>query len=104
MSWLVLILSGICESVWAIALDRSEGFSRIIPTVVFAIGLAASMGGLAFAMKHVPIGTSYAIWVGIGAAITAVYGMVSGEETVSLMRVLLIGGLVACVIGLKLID
>ena len=104
MSWLVLILSGICESVWAIALDRSEGFSRIIPTVVFAIGLAASMGGLAFAMKHVPIGTSYAIWVGIGAAITAVYGMVSGEETVSLMRVLFIGGLVACVIGLKLID
>ena len=104
MSWLVLILSGICESMWAIALDRSEGFSRIIPTVVFAIGLAASMGGLAFAMKHIPIGTSYAIWVGIGAAITAVYGMVSGEETVSLMRVLLIGGLVACVIGLKLID
>lgn len=104
MSWLVLILSGICESVWAIALDRSEGFSRIIPTVVFAIGLAASMGGLAFAMKHIPIGTSYAIWVGIGAAITAVYGMVSGEETVSLMRVLFIGGLVACVIGLKLID
>ena len=104
MSWLVLSLSGICESVWAIALDRSEGFSRIIPTVVFAIGLAASMGGLAFAMKHIPIGTSYAIWVGIGAAITAVYGMVSGEETVSLMRVLLIGGLVACVIGLKLID
>ncbi|PLS30886.1 ligand-binding protein SH3 [Bifidobacterium margollesii] len=104
MSWLVLILSGICESVWAIALDRSEGFSRIIPTMVFAIGLAASMGGLAFAMKHIPIGTSYAIWVGIGAAITAVYGMVSGEDTVSLMRVLLIGGLVACVIGLKLID
>ena len=104
MSWLVLILSGICESVWAIALDRSEGFSRIIPTVVFAIGLVVSMGGLAFAMKHIPIGTSYAIWVGIGAAITAVYGMVSGEETVSLMRVLLIGGLVACVIRLKLID
>lgn len=104
MSWLVLILSGICESMWAIALDRSEGFSRIIPTVVFAIGLAASMGGLTFAMKHIPIGTSYAIWVGIGAAITAVYGMVSGEETVSLMRILLIGGLVACVIGLKLID
>ncbi len=104
MSWFVLILSGICESVCAIALDRSEGFSRIIPTMVFAVGLAVSMGGLAYAMKHIPIGTSYAIWVGIGATITAVYGMASGEETVSLMRVLLIGGLVACVIGLKLID
>lgn len=104
VSWLVLILSGICESVWAIALDRSAGFSRIIPTVVFAVGLAVSMGGLAYAMKHIPIGTSYAIWVGIGAAITAAYGMISGEETVSLVRILLIGGLVACAIGLKLID
>ncbi|KFI92391.1 small multidrug resistance protein [Bifidobacterium saguini DSM 23967] len=104
MPWFVLIVSGICESVWAIALDQSEGFSRLVPTVVFAIGLVASMGGLAFAMKHIPIGTSYAIWVGVGAAITAVYGMLSGEEAISLMRILLIIGLVACVIGLKLVD
>ncbi|KAB7788497.1 DMT family transporter [Bifidobacterium cebidarum] len=104
MSWFVLVVSGICESVWAIALDRSQGFSRLVPTVVFVIGLVASMGGLAFAMKHIPIGTSYAIWVGIGAAITAVYGMLSGEEAVSLMRILLIIGLVACVIGLKIVD
>ena len=104
MSWLVLVVSGICESVWAIALDRSEGFSKPIPTMVFVVGLIASMGGLAHAMKHIPIGTSYAIWVGIGAAITTVYAMFSGEEPVSLMRILLIAGLVACVIGLKLID
>lgn len=104
MSWLVLVVSGICESVWAIALDRSEGFSRPIPTVMFAVGLIASMGGLAYAMKHIPIGTSYAIWVGIGAAITTSYAMMSGEEPVSLMRVLLIGGLIVCVMGLKLID
>ncbi|PLS24187.1 multidrug efflux SMR transporter [Bifidobacterium imperatoris] len=104
MPWFVLIVSGICESVWAIALDRSEGLSRLVPTVVFVIGLVASMGGLAFAMKHIPIGTSYAIWVGIGAAITAVYGMLSGEEAISLMRILLIIGLVTCVIGLKLVD
>ncbi|WP_214355979.1 SMR family transporter [Bifidobacterium sp. SO4] len=104
MPWFVLVISGICESVWAIALDRSKGFSRLIPTVVFVIGLVASMGGLSYAMKHIPIGTSYAIWVGIGAAITAVYGMLSGEDAVSLIRILLIIGLVACVIGLKLID
>ena len=104
LSWLVLIFSGVCESVWAIAFDRSEGFSRIVPTVIFTVGLAASMGGLAYAMKHIPLGTSYAIWVGIGASITAVYGMINGEEAVSLLRILLIGGLVACVIGLKLID
>ena len=104
LPWIVLILSGICESIWAIALDRSEGFSKIIPTTVFALGLLASMGGLAYAMKHIPIGTSYAIWVGIGAAITAAYGMISGEETASPMRILLIGALVACVIGLKIVD
>lgn len=104
MPWLVLILSGICESVWAITLDRSEGFSKTVPTTVFALGLIASMGGLAYAMKHIPIGTSYAAWVGIGAAITAAYGMISREEATSLMRILLIVGLVACVIGLKIID
>lgn len=104
MSWFVLIVSGICESVWAIALDRSEKFSRPVPTMVFVVGLIASMGGLAYAMKHIPIGTAYAIWVGIGAAITTSYAMISGEESVSLMRVLLIGGLILCVMGLKLTD
>lgn len=104
VSWLVLILSGICESVWAIALDYSEGFSKIVPTVVFAVGLVASMGGLAYAMKHIPIGTAYAIWVGIGASITATYGMISGEETPSPLRILLICGLIACVAGLKVVD
>ncbi|WP_223849688.1 DMT family transporter [Bifidobacterium vespertilionis] len=104
MSWLVLILSGICESVWAIALDSSEGFSKIVPTVVFTVGLVASMGGLAYAMKHIPLGTSYAIWVGIGASITAAYGMISGEEPLSPLRILLICGLIACVAGLKIVG
>lgn len=104
MSWLVLVLSGILESVWAIALGRSEGFSRPLPTVIFGVGLLFSMGGLAYAMRELPTGTAYAVWVGIGATITVAYGMFTGEEPVSVLRILLLGVIVAGVIGLKLLH
>jgi quaternary ammonium compound-resistance protein SugE len=100
--WLVLILSGVLEAVWATALGRSEGFSRLVPSVVFAVALVGSMVGLGYAMRGLPIGTAYAVWVGIGAALTAGYAMWTGQEPVSVVRVLLIAGLVGCVIGLKL--
>ena len=101
MYWLVLILSGVLEAVWATALSRSEGFTRLTPTVVFAVTLAASMAGLACAMRGLPIGTAYAVWVGIGAALTAGYAMWAGQEPVSVVRVLLLVGIVGCVVGLK---
>jgi quaternary ammonium compound-resistance protein SugE len=100
--WLVLVLSGVLEAVWATALGRTEGFTRLAPTVVFAGALAASMAGLAFAMRGLPIGTAYAVWVGIGAALTAGYAMWAGQEPVSAVRVLLLAGIVGCVVGLKL--
>jgi quaternary ammonium compound-resistance protein SugE len=100
--WLVLILSGVLEAVWATALGRSEGFTRLGPTAVFAVALAASMAGLAYAMRGLPIGTAYAVWVGIGAALTAGWAMWSGQEATSVVRVLLLMGIVGCVIGLKL--
>jgi quaternary ammonium compound-resistance protein SugE len=100
--WLVLVLSGVLESVWATALGRTEGFTRLTPTVVFVAALAASMGGLAFAMRGLPIGTAYAVWVGIGAALTAGFAMWSGQEPVSVLRVFLLLGIVGCVLGLKL--
>jgi quaternary ammonium compound-resistance protein SugE len=100
--WLVLVLSGLLEAVWATALGRSEGFSRVLPTVVFAVALAGSMAGLAYAMRGLPVGTAYAVWVGIGAALTAGYAMWSGTEPVSVLRVLLLTGIVGCVVGLKL--
>ena len=104
MSWVILILSGVLEAVWATALGKAEGFTKLWPSVVFGIGLVASMGGLALAMRDIPTGTAYAVWVGIGAALTVGYGMVSGAESVSIVRVLLIVGLVACVVGLKLVG
>ncbi|GAA5142392.1 multidrug efflux SMR transporter [Nocardioides marinquilinus] len=102
MAWLVLVVSGVLEAVWAVALGRSEGFSRLVPSLVFGVGLAVSMAGLAFAMRTLPVGTAYAVWVGIGASLTVVFGMVTGSEPVSLVKVLLIVGLVGCVVGLKL--
>jgi quaternary ammonium compound-resistance protein SugE len=100
--WLVLVLSGVLEAVWATALGRSEGFSRLPATVTFAVALAASMAGLAYAMRGLPVGTSYAVWVGIGAALTAGYAMWTGQEPTSVVRVLLLAGIVGCVVGLKL--
>lgn len=102
MSWLVLVLSGVLEAVWATALGKSDSFSRPVPTAVFFGALALSMAGLACAMRELPVGTSYAVWVGIGAAITVAYAMAAGDEAVSLMKVIFLVGIVGSVIGLKL--
>jgi quaternary ammonium compound-resistance protein SugE len=102
--WLVLVLSGVLEAVWATALGRSAGLTRLLPTIVFAVGLAASMAGLAYAMRALPTGTAYAVWVGIGAALTAGYAMWTGQEPVTALRLLLVVGIVGCVVGLKLTD
>jgi quaternary ammonium compound-resistance protein SugE len=104
MSWLVLVVSGVLESVWATALGRSAGFTRLLPTVVFGVALVLSMAGLAYAMRELPTGTAYAVWVGIGAVLTVVIGIWSGAESASLAKVLLLTGIVACVIGLKLLH
>src|SRR5688500_13376987 len=65
MAWLVLVLSGVLEVVWAVALGKSEGFSRVTPTLVFVVGIVLSMTGLAYALRSIPTGTGYAVWVGI---------------------------------------
>jgi len=104
MAWIVLIISGICEAVWATALGRSEGFTRLWPSVVFAVGLVTSMLGLGWAMREIPTATAYAVWVGIGASLTVAWAMVTGDSDVSWIRILLIVGLVGCIVGLKLID
>ncbi|WP_448630677.1 DMT family transporter [Cellulomonas soli] len=104
MAWIVLVASGVLEAVWATALGRSAGLSRPGPAVVFVVALALSMGGLAFAMRTLPVGTAYVVWVGVGAVLTVTIAMVTGTEAVSLVKVLLLGGIVACVVGLKLLH
>lgn len=101
MSWLVLVLSGVLEAVWATALGRSEGFTRLTPSITFAVSVTLSMAGLAYAMRELPVGTSYAVWVGIGASLTVAYAMLTGAESVSVAKILLVGGIIGCVVGLK---
>ncbi len=102
MSWIVLVISGVLEAVWATALGRSEGFSKLTPTVVFALALVTSMAGLAYAMRTLPVGTSYAVWVGIGAVLTVAFAMFTGDEAVSVTKVVLLLMIVGGVVGLKL--
>ena len=73
MAWITLLVSAVFEAIWATALGQSDGFTRPVPTVVFPITLLASMLGLGWAAKHVPIGTAYAVWTGVGAALTVSY-------------------------------
>ncbi len=103
-AWIVLVVSGVLESVWATALGRSDGLSRLGPSVLFFVACGLSMAGLAYAMRSLPTGTAYAVWVGIGASLTVVYAMVTGTEPVSLVRVGLLLVLVASIVGLKLVS
>lgn len=104
MAWIVLIVSGILESVWAVALSCSQGFTRLGPSIVFGVALVLSMGGLAFALRTLPVGTGYAVWVGIGAVGTAVYGIVVLGEPATLGRLLCLLAIAAGVVGLKLLH
>lgn len=92
------------EAIWATALGMSDGFSRPVPTIVFLVALAVSMLGLGRAARDIPIGTAYAVWVGVGAALTVTYAMASGAETVSAAKVVFLLGIVGAVIGLKLVP
>ncbi|PNI09243.1 ligand-binding protein SH3 [Arthrobacter sp. AFG7.2] len=101
LPWLVLLVSAVLEAVWATALGMSDGFSRPGPTVVFAVTATLSMLGLGWAIRTIPLGTAYAVWVGIGAALTVAWAMATGVETFSVLKVLFIAGIVGCAAGLK---
>ncbi|MGJ4846620.1 DMT family transporter [Leifsonia sp. Le1] len=92
------------EAVWATALGHSKGLTEPIPVAVFAVGLLISMFGLGWAAKSIPMGTAYSVWVGIGAALTVGFALIAGEEPFSLLRLVFILGIVAAVVGLKLIS
>ena len=104
LAWIVLVCSGMMEAVWATALGKSDGFTHPLPSIAFVVGLILSMLGLEYATKTLPIGTAYAVWVGIGAALTVTYSIVTGAEPVSVIKIVLIVALVGCVVGLKLVS
>lgn len=104
MPWVILLASAVFEAVWATALGRSDGLREPGPTVVFALALTVSMAGLGWAARHLPIGTAYAAWVGVGAALTVGYAVAVGDEAASVGKLFFIAGIIAAVVGLKLIG
>lgn len=104
MAWTVLVISGMLEAVWAVALSASKGFTKRKPTIVFFVALTLSMAGLAWAMTDLPTGTAYAVWVGIGATLTVLWGFVTKQERPTTARLLLLLLLVGSVVGLKAVS
>ncbi|WP_245615813.1 quaternary ammonium compound efflux SMR transporter SugE [Andreprevotia chitinilytica] len=102
LPWLALIFAGLFEVAWALALKASDGFSKPIPSITFGITATISMVLLAYAMKHLPAGTAYAIWTGIGAVGTVVLGIVWFGDPANLLRVASICLILAGIVGLKL--
>jgi len=101
-SWLILIVAGLFECGWAIGLKYTEGFTRLWPTVWTALALIVSMALLGTAVKALPVGTAYAVWVGVGAVGTAVLGVALLGEAASIGRAASIALIVAGIVGLKL--
>jgi quaternary ammonium compound-resistance protein SugE len=104
MAWIALVVSGVLETVWAAALAQSRGFTRLLPSVVFGVAIVLSMAGLSYALRTIPIGTGYAVWVGIGAVGTAAYGMAALGEPATTARLLCLVAIVGGVVGLKFLH
>ena len=102
MVWVALVIAGLFEIVWAVGLKYTEGFTRLWPTAGTLLAMGGSFGLLAYAMKTLPVGTAYAIWTGIGAVGTVLMGVTVFGETLAPVQLLLLGLLIAVLIGLKL--
>ncbi len=102
MPWVILFVAGLLEMVWALMLKQSEGFTRPVPTIIFFVSLALSMFLLAEALKSLPVGTAYAVWTGIGAAGTAILGMLLFGESREVLKLLSLLMLIGGIIGLRL--
>ncbi|PHM37449.1 YkkD [Xenorhabdus mauleonii] len=102
MSWFILLIAGLLEVVWAVGLKYTQGFSRLIPSAITLSAMMVSVGLLAYAMKNLPAGTAYAVWTGIGAVGTAIFGIMVLGESANIARLFSLVLIVAGIIGLKL--
>lgn len=102
MAWIILLFAGLLEVVWAVGLKYTHGFTRLTPSIITITAIIASMGLLAYAMRDLPAGTTYAIWTGIGAIGTAIFGIIFLGESANMFRLLSLGLIVMGLIGLKL--
>ena len=102
MNWLILFFAGLLEVGWAVGMKYSEGFTKLIPSAVTVITMAASVILLGFAIKSLPLGTAYAVWTGIGAAGTVIFGMIFLGESASPIRIICVVLIITGIIGLNL--
>ena len=102
MPWLILLVAGLCEVCWAIGLKYTEGFTRLWPSVGTVAAMVASVGLLGLAMRTLPVGTAYAVWTGIGAVGTVLFGILLFGEPATVARLACVGLIVAGILGLKL--
>ncbi|MDU3954731.1 MAG: quaternary ammonium compound efflux SMR transporter SugE [Pseudomonas aeruginosa] len=102
MSWIILFFAGLFEVGWAVGLKYTEGFSKPLPTVLTALAKLVSLGLLGLAMKHLPLGTAYAVWTGVGAVGTVIAGIVLFGESMALLRLASVALIVCGLVGLKL--
>jgi quaternary ammonium compound-resistance protein SugE len=102
MAWVILVIAGLFEVGWAIGLKYTDGFSRLWPTVATVVAMLVSLGLLGIAMKTLPVGTAYSVWVGVGAVGTVALGIVMLGEPVSAARLASVALIIAGIVGLKL--
>lgn len=103
-AWSILLIAGLCEIAWAVGLKYTEGFSRLVPSVLTLTAMTASVVLLGWSLKTLPVGTAYAVWTGIGAVGTAILGMLLFGESREVARLVSIGLIVAGILGLKLVT
>ena len=104
MAWFLLFIAGLLEIGWAVGLKYTEGFTKLVPSVLTLTSMTASVGMLALALKTLPMGTAYAVWTGIGAVGTAILGIILFGDPSTLPRIACIGLIVAGIVGLKLVS
>jgi quaternary ammonium compound-resistance protein SugE len=104
MNWLYLAVAGVLEIVWAIGLKYTQGFTRLVPSAITIAAMIASVAFLGLALRTIPVGTGYAVWTGIGAAGTAILGIILFAEPATAARLGCIGLIVAGIVGLKVVS
>jgi quaternary ammonium compound-resistance protein SugE len=104
MAWLLLLVAGLLEVGWAIGLKYTEGFTRLLPSLLTVASMVASLALLGLALRHLPLGTAYAVWTGIGTVGTALLGIVLFGEAATALRLGCIGLILAGIVGLKLVT
>ncbi len=104
MQWIILIFAGLFETFWALCLKYSQGFTKLFPSILTVLGMIISFYLLSLSLKHLPLGTAYAVWTGIGTVGTLIFGIILFHETITIPQIFCVGLILIGIIGLKLLS